>query len=863
MPEHFPRSRDDWVRLAETLREPVVILEGTLRVWLANRAFYRTFHLAVAETEGRSVYELGSGEWNNPGLHMLLDELVPRSSRVEDFDLEQEIPLLGVRTIRVNATRSGRKEDGADEQILLAFDVRGDTDQDALRESEDRWRRVLDALPAAAYTCDSAGLITYFNQQAVQLWVRAPKLNHPDDRFCGSFRLYGPDGTPVPHDACFMAFAVKEGQPINGAEAIIERPDGERRFVLAHANPLRDSSGQLSGAINVLVDITERRRLEDALRESEDRLRLALAATRTGVWEWDVRTGAMFWSPECFEILGRETFTGTLDTFTSALHPEDRPPFLATLEQAQTNPDLYVAEFRIIRPDGAVRWLVNVGRASCDEEGKPLRLVGIVRDITERRNVEEALRESQHRFRQLTESLPQLIFTCRADGSCDYISPQTVRYTGLPEAALLGHGWLEQIHPHDRERTRGTADAKVVTDRDFHIEQRIRRHDGVYRWFITRAVPLRDAEGKVVKWLGTSTDIDDQMRIEAALRASDERLRAILDSTMDAIVTMDERGLIESVNPATEKMFGCSAGELVGQNVKMLMPPPHRDEHDDYLARHVHTGEKRIIGISREVQARRKDGLSFPVDLAVSEFHVQGQRRFIGTIRDISARKQLEREVLEVATLEQRRIGQALYDSTGQELTALGLLAETLADSLAEQAPVAAPLAVKVREGIKRVLAQVRGYTRGLIPVDVDSRGLRAALSELATRTSEIGVSCLFHHEGQVDVEDNQTATHLYHIAQEAVTNALCHAQARQIVIRLEGDDNLLTLSVRDDGVGLPPEPVETRGMGLKIMRYRAGLIQAWLNVEAAQPSGTLVTCTLSKGATNDQEQVRPDSDRR
>ncbi len=282
-------------------------------------------------------------------------------------------------------------------------------------------------------------------------------------------------------------------------------------------------------------------------------------------------------------------------------------------------------------------------------------------------------------------------------------------------------------------------------------------------------------------------------------------------------------------------------------NIRMLMPSPYADEHDGYLERHRRTGTKRMIGVGREVQGRRKDGFTFPVELGVSEFHDQTRRMFNGAIRDISARKQLELEVLEVATLEQRRIGQALHDSTGQELTALGLLAETLKESLTQQAPATGPLADKLVEGLKRVLGQVRAYSRGLIPVEIDSRGLLSALTDLASRTSEIhGVECQFSCPRSVDLNDNPTATQLYHIAQEAVTNALRHGRPRHITMTLDSDDTLLTLRVSDDGIGLKPDVPDSKGMGLKIMRYRAGLIQGRLTIEPNEPTGTVVSCTLT-----------------
>ncbi len=134
------------------------------------------------------------------------------------------------------------------------------------------FHQLLDALPAGAYTCDADGLITYFNEHAVALWGRTPALNDSSDRFCGSFKLFAKDGTPIAHDQCWMALALKERKEYNGQEIIVERPDGARATTLAHANPFIDADGKLLGAVNVLVDISARKSAEEALREAHDQL---------------------------------------------------------------------------------------------------------------------------------------------------------------------------------------------------------------------------------------------------------------------------------------------------------------------------------------------------------------------------------------------------------------------------------------------------------------------------------------------------------------------------------------------------------------------------------------------------------------
>ncbi|HEX2742234.1 MAG TPA: ATP-binding protein [Rubrobacter sp.] len=142
----------------------------------------------------------------------------------------------------------------------------GQQGESALQNGEGHFHRLLEKLPAGAYTCDPEGLITYYNQHAVQVWGRAPKLNDPAYRFCGSFKLYATDGTPITHDRCWMALALKENEGYNEREIVVERPDGRRLTALAHANPIHDESGNLIGAVNVLVDITERKRTEEELR---------------------------------------------------------------------------------------------------------------------------------------------------------------------------------------------------------------------------------------------------------------------------------------------------------------------------------------------------------------------------------------------------------------------------------------------------------------------------------------------------------------------------------------------------------------------------------------------------------------------
>jgi PAS domain S-box-containing protein len=328
-----------------------------------------------------------------------------------------------------------------------------------------------------------------------------------------------------------------------------------------------------------------------------------------------------------------------------------------------------------------------------------------------------------------------------------------------------------------------------------------------------------------------------------ALHERESRLAAILDTAADAIITIDQRGLIQSVNPASERMFGYAAKELIGRNVTVLMPAPYSREHDAYIASYLRTGVGKIIGIGREVTARRKDGSLIPVDLAVSE--VDHLNMFTGIMRDLSERKRLEREIIEIATLEQQRLGANLHDDCGQELTALGLLAGGLVESLKAHSPADVEIARKIAERLKHMLQYVRDVAQGLV-VKIDPSKLSNALQELTSRLSETsGVQCVFKGEGTGDLRNSDVATHLYHIAQEACTNALKHAKAKKVQVRLGSDNAAVILQIQDDGVGISGNGRE--GLGLKVMHNRASVIGATLTIERDKRHGTVLTCTLPK----------------
>ncbi len=350
----------------------------------------------------------------------------------------------------------------------------------------------------------------------------------------------------------------------------------------------------------------------------------------------------------------------------------------------------------------------------------------------------------------------------------------------------------------------------------------------------------------------------------SALGESVARAHAILETSVDAVITIDETGIMESFNPAAERIFGLSAAEALGRDVNVLMPEPYRSSHAGYLHSYLETGVRKIIGIGREVTGLRADGSVFPMELAVSETWVRGRRIFTGLVRDISDRRMLEQEVLRASEEERARIGQDLHDGLGQMLTGISLIARSLSRKIQVREPEIAEQVAELATMLREADQYARTIARGLVPVDLSHGGLRGALERLATNAKRLmAVTCTVTLDGEVPIEDPTVAVHLYRIAQEAVSNAVRHGGAQHVRIALVSNDEAVTLTIADDGRGFGPDIVDRpdRGAGLRIMHYRARLIDAALDVKSRAGAGTTIVVRFNRDgqtpARSLEEQLR------
>lgn len=306
-------------------------------------------------------------------------------------------------------------------------------------------------------------------------------------------------------------------------------PDGTIKFVRSFSHSVKDEEGR-EEVLGAVMDITERKRVEMELRRSEALLAEAQGLTRTSSLYWKVSTGEIGWTDECFRLMEYpRSMTPTVQAILDRCHPEDLPMVQETIGRSARDGTNLDFEHRLLMPDGAIKHVHVVAR-NIGLDPQNFEFVGAVADVTEQAEAKQALeralaevKESEDRFRTIIETIPELVWGSGPDGSVDYLSQQWLSYTGLSAEEAQGHGWTAAIHPDDIGRHYEHWLKVLATKTPGEVESRLRHHDGAYRWFLFRAIPLIDQFGYVSKWYGANTDIDDLKKAETLL-AGEKRL---------------------------------------------------------------------------------------------------------------------------------------------------------------------------------------------------------------------------------------------------------------------------------------------------------------------------------------------------
>jgi PAS domain S-box-containing protein len=389
-----------------------------------------------------------------------------------------------------------------------------------------QWRAFNTALentPDFTYIFDLQGRFTYVNRALLSLWQKPLseaigrnffELDYPVDLAARLQRQI--------QQVIHTRSPIRDQTPFTG-------PSGETRHYEYIFVPVLDPDGSTSAVVGSTRDVTEQRQAEEARQKSEERLTFALeAGGGVGTWDWDVTTDRVYCNKrfrDLFSVQSGDPDSGSpLVDFTNAIHSADRANVTDAIHESIRTGKDYLSEFRIVQPDGSLRWLLARGRCHYNQQRQPTRFPGIVFDITERKKSEEALLESEQQFRTLAESIANLAWMADADGGIFWYNRRWYEFTGTTPDQMLGWGWQAVHHPAVLPDVTAKWNSSLASGQPFEMVFPLRKADGTFRDFLTCVEPLKDSHQRVVRWFGTNTDITDQRMIEEELRKKNREL---------------------------------------------------------------------------------------------------------------------------------------------------------------------------------------------------------------------------------------------------------------------------------------------------------------------------------------------------
>jgi PAS domain S-box-containing protein len=584
--------------------------------------------------------------------------------------------------------------------------------------------------------------------------------------------------------------------------------------------------------------------------------------------------------------------------WVEVIHRDDQPRVHVAYERFLAAPAVnpFDVEYRIVRLDGSNRWIHDRARVVRNAEGVVDRVAGMAEDITPRRDAEEALRESEHRFRQLVQSLPMPVWACAPNGACTFLSDAFTEYTGLPLSEHLGAGWVKQIHPDDQARVALSWREAVGAGLRYHTEFRIRRHDGAYRWFDAQAEPIRDEHGEIVKWFGATTDIHDSHELRESLREQQDRFNRIVTTVPGVIHTFrlrpDGLASFPYASPMLREVYGVDPSEVTSDGSAVL-----RLTHPEDSARvqeTVRESARTLQAFHTELRARSPRGGEMWIEIRSQPVReADGGVIWHGFLADVTERKRAEEEIRSLNAALEERVRQRT-----EELEAANRELEAFSYSVSHdlRAPLRAidgysgalveDFGAILPDEARRYLGEVRGaaqrmgnliddllafsrlgrQTLARRPVDT-AMLVRETLAELTGEASDRAIEL---HIGALDDCVGDPAL-LKQVWVNLLSNALKYTRGRAPAIVDIGCDHVadeVVYYVRDNGAGFDmryahklfrvfqrlhrADEFEGTGVGLAIVKRIVDRHGGHISVDAAIDAGATFRFTLGAAETGE-----------
>jgi len=610
---------------------------------------------------------------------------------------------------------------------------------------------------------------------------------------------------------------------------------GVYKSILERTLIQRNEAGDPVRAIGCGVDVSEIKMLTDVLAESQ-------RTAKIGGWEYSFATRELTWTDQLYRIFDAnpKEFTPTWDGILERCEPESALRLRAALSRARSASGALDLEIEINTLKNKRLWVRVIGHVE-RIVGRPFRSYGSMQDIQAQKVSQIAL-ENSTGWLKLSMNMAHM-HAWRWEKAQDTFEFTTLEghQVRLPSLYPGMAKMISKIHPKDQLAVRRAIERAFEQHVEVREEFRLQGADGRYRAYASTARPLFDANNAPLGMVGVIQDITLRRDSERRLRQSEELLRTTTANTADTLFLLDASLRVRFIN---RSVYGMPIDEIIGSEVNVLVPEPARARVLAKLQRVLKTGDTMTYEFEWDAGGKRQYFENHAV--AVREDGIGAGISI--SMRDITERKRLEQEILDVSGRERQSIGRDLHDGLGQELTGVALMLRGLATRIQARCPDVVGNVNEVVSLVNHSIESARSLARGLLPVGPESGGLTFALRALAERGRDLyGLIVDFRNEMAPEFQLNETdASHLYRIAQEALTNAARHGRATRVDIVLKACAQLFILRISDDGIGFTL-PAASSGMGLKIMKYRAGMIGAKFEVGANVPHGAVITVTSER----------------
>jgi PAS domain S-box-containing protein len=428
-------------------------------------------------------------------------------------------------------------------------------------------------------------------------------------------------------------------------EAACKRPNGDTFHIEINISPVNRSVKSISSLVCIIRDVTERKQTEEDLRESEARYRMLVEKVRDAIFKQTSDTTITFGTPSVYNLTGYrpEELYGT--SGLAMVHPDDLAVSQAIVTEAVLKGDSFVTfEERIRHKKGHYLWVeLSYTIIRDPATAEPIELVGLIHDISERKQAEEDLRESEARYRMLAENINDVIVKLAPDSTCTFVTPSCYQLTGYTPEELIGKSVYELIHPDDVNQSIEKYIETVSSGKSFYtVSLRYLHKDGHYVWVEISTTLVSDQEtGEMLETIGLVHDITERKQAEEALKKSEEKFRQLMESAPVATVITDTQGIVVLLNKITEQLFGYTKAELVGQDIEILVPKETDGIH--LLEQAAATARiDKLQTISLDLTGLRKDGSIFPANVQLSYIDTPEGGLVMSHIIDITSRIETE-----------------------------------------------------------------------------------------------------------------------------------------------------------------------------------------------------------------------------